>query len=811
MTMKTIWAVLLSMVGTIVSAQTSDTLYLTFTNGNIAAFPMANVTKIDSCNQLSIDVQVGNRSTSFVYPLPTIKKMSYSYPTDTLPHFRTYKFNNKYNDQVFSDVDATISGTQITAVVPCIGHWLTPSFSLSDSLSTVKVNNVLQKSHVNKLNFRDTVSYTLSSGKFLIFNSDSFRLLPYERNYQVAITFPTDTATQIPRIDINTKTGEYVVNKNVYLDATFSIKGNGVFPDMDTTTVQIKGRGNSSWHNTSDGRAKNPFRLKFATKEKPFGLPEGKSWVLLANNQTGSELTNAIGMRVANLMQTAYPNHIVPVDLYFNGVYFGSYNFTEQIGFADNSIDIKGKSSAALLELDEYYDETHKFKTSKYNVPVNIKEPDLDANDTAIKLTQNDIETDFNKFTNRLYSGDSINDLVDVDYAARFMMVNEYILNMELYHPKSCKVYKESYQNESKYIFGPAWDFDWSFDYEQNRSYFNNDATYDYWNSSYMKNGFFYALRNAEPAVDKACYKVWKEFMQNNNLDDLIDYIQDYYNYVKTSLPGSSSSIWLATDNTDYAAQVPTSQQWLRTRANSVYASLTAYPEDTIHGVPADSVESCGEYLWQGQELAQSGDYTDTLLSVAGGDSIIHLHLTVNQPADTAFSDTAYTRYEWNCETYTASGDYEQTFLLANGCDSVVTLHLTLIPIYQLSLASDTVKGNAILLARNHNEVSIQATANKGYHFSCWSDGDTTAQRTLQLTSDTVLVAQFTNNTGIEYITASPTGNKLYNLGERPVSIYSASGILMLKSSASTLTLDSLPKGIYVAVCEGQTFKFIVQ
>ena len=205
----------------------------------------------------------------------------------------------------------------------------------------------------------------------------AYEMVPFGRNYRVHVDWLTDKATQVPRIDINIENGEMVSSKDYYLNADITIDGAGVFPSMGHTAVQIKGRGNSSWNGWWP-YDKNPYRLKFSEKIKPFGLTKGKNWVLLANKQTGSMTSNAIGMKAACLVGTAGANHMVPVELYINGEYRGSYNFTEKVGLANNSIDLADESAATLLELDTYYDEAYKFRSQPYNLPVNIKEPEFD-------------------------------------------------------------------------------------------------------------------------------------------------------------------------------------------------------------------------------------------------------------------------------------------------------------------------------------------------------------------------------------------------------------------------------------------------
>ncbi|MBQ3735201.1 MAG: right-handed parallel beta-helix repeat-containing protein, partial [Bacteroidales bacterium] len=161
---------------------------------------------------------------------------------------------------------------------------------------------------------------------------------------------------------------------------------------------------------------------------------------------------------------------------------------------------------------------------------------------------------------------------------------------------------------------------------------------------------------------------------------------------------------------------------------------LGCYESDYGGGEPCSNVvyefshTACNSYEWNGQTYAQSGEYVQTFALENGCDSVVTLHLSVNQPttdtdmqtacgsftwidgitytesnstatytltnavgcdsvvtlnltifpADSAdFAETVCGSYEWNGETFTTSGDYTRTFTNANGCDSIVTLHLT--------------------------------------------------------------------------------------------------------------------------------------
>ncbi len=88
---------------------------------------------------------------------------------------------------------------------------------------------------------------------------------------------------------------------------------------------------------------------------------------------------------------------------------------------------------------------------------------------------------------------------------------------------------------------------------------------------------------------------------------------------------------------------------------------------------------ACETFDWyEHTGITASGNYTHIFENgnADGCDSVVTLHLTINQPVTNAISATACQSYTWNEQTYNASGEYTQTFTAANGCDSVVTLNL---------------------------------------------------------------------------------------------------------------------------------------
>ena len=105
------------------------------------------------------------------------------------------------------------------------------------------------------------------------------------------------------------------------------------------------------------------------------------------------------------------------------------------------------------------------------------------------------------------------------------------------------------------------------------------------------------------------------------------------------------------------------------------------FPKTTVEPIVVEYTETaCDSYTWNGNTYTESGYYTVTLQTIQGRDSIVTLHLTINQSATAEETVTTCGSYTWNGETYTQSGDYVFNTTTISGCDSVVTLHLTILP-----------------------------------------------------------------------------------------------------------------------------------
>lgn len=161
-----------------------------------------------------------------------------------------------------------------------------------------------------------------------------------------------------------------------------------------------------------------------------------------------------------------------------------------------------------------------------------------------------------------------------------------------------------------------------------------------------------------------------------------------------------------------------------------------------------------GEYVDFGaQRLETEGIYTHHLLSRYGGDSAVTLYLYVHPVCATPLKVTIKEgdTYVLGTETLTTSGIYSQTYTSQWGCDSIVTLTLSVVSDTQYTLTlqvNDETFGSTSGTGKyfENEYATVYAIANEGYEFVQWNDGNTDNPRTIQITEDTYLTAEFTQH-----------------------------------------------------------------
>lgn len=227
--------------------------------------------------------------------------------------------------------------------------------------------------------------------------------------------------------------------------------------------------------NVSQLMPKKPFAVKLDSKSGVLGMPPHKRWVLLANWVDRTLMRNAIANETAKYFKTQFPNDGLLwnpsgqfVELVYNGVHVGNYYLCEQIKIDENRLDINepyelpkpGKPDkynglpetyGYLLECEDGYDETWKFTTKNY-IPFLFKD---DGNDDMVNYAK----TLVCGVEDKLYAGNysEAYKTLDLTSMVDYLLIQEIMMNGELWHPKSSYMYI----NDGMLYAGPIWDFDW--------------------------------------------------------------------------------------------------------------------------------------------------------------------------------------------------------------------------------------------------------------------------------------------------------------------------------------------------------------
>ena len=461
--------------------------------------------------------------------------------TGVLSAFRFLKKNNAF---LTADVSSSIGEESIIPLVTFSQSELIPTFTTN--AVKVLVGEVEQKSGMTKNDFSSPVVY-----QFIMRNGETFQ-------YTVKAEF---LLSAIPELTITTTDPSIaeIPSKDYYLEGTLAVNGRGGYEDY-TGKTEVKGRGNSTW-----GYPKKPYRLKLNKKAEICGLGKAKNYVLLANHLDPTLMLNSVAFKIGRLLELPFTNHAIPVDVVLNGIYKGSYLLTEQIEVKENRVDLD-ENNSVMWELDSYWDDEPKFKSTAFNLPVMVKDPDLTTEQFEYW------KKDFNAFTTQFakepLEGNSYVDMIDIESDAKFLITFNLVHNMEINHPKSVFLHKEG---NGKYVMGPIWDFDWAYDYEGTSNHFGRYNT-PLFSSSMNGVGTAFFQRFLQDSRVKAIYKrTWQDF-KNNKLDALLQYVDDYAVMLKPSVE-RNSELWENTRSFD--TKVKELKTWLRNRADYIDSEVS--------------------------------------------------------------------------------------------------------------------------------------------------------------------------------------------------------------------------------------------
>ncbi|MBE6768006.1 MAG: hypothetical protein E7549_03745 [Ruminococcaceae bacterium] len=316
------------------------------------------------------------------------------------------------------------------------------------------------------------------------------------------VTLQVETLdTGLPSVAMNIENFEEVVEKEVYLNSTFYIGGGEMEAPMFLSS-RTKGRGNSTW-----GHPKKSYTVKLNTKAEFLGMSESKDWALVANYEDKSLLRNLAAQYLAEGTEQAWVPKRRPVDLWYNGRYWGTYDLAEKIEIEGDRVDIteyeQGMTmgqSGYLLEFDGHVAEVSDERRAGWIRPLGdgydvfydpvsdelfmqvpyshkwltLKDPDYeDLQDHTLHILY--IYQQVKKAVEALQSGDyeRIDEMLDVRSFCQWYLVEEFMNNTDSAFHSSCYMTLDA---GGKFTMGPIWDFDRS---SENCHYWNGEEAID--------------------------------------------------------------------------------------------------------------------------------------------------------------------------------------------------------------------------------------------------------------------------------------------------------------------------------------------
>jgi len=359
---------------------------------------------------------------------------------------------------------------------------------------------------------------------------------PFEQSFKLAHV--------VPRINIQTHLDEQLLShdrvksKDSYVRAIMSIDGREEYAGLDLTRIKIRSRGYSTF-----AQPKKSYKIKLPAKQSLFNLPAGKNWMLLANFQDGPLMSNMLAMKVGHILKLPFTAVLIPVEVTLNNQYLGVYWLTPHKEVAPGRIDL-GKEGL-LLELTQSkkgssdpYEKSHYLFTSEgFKLPVLVHYPRLHKTaekslDTAsAKLKQ--INDEFNALERELLAPDfpkKYGKQLDKNSLARLLIVYQLTYNQSLSQLESIYLHKTA---NSKYSFGPIWDFDSAYGGSATQEYFSQNINADLLGNEQPGTQFFQHFLN-DPELHSIFTKEWEQF-KKNGLIELKSFMSDYVSLLDSS------------------------------------------------------------------------------------------------------------------------------------------------------------------------------------------------------------------------------------------------------------------------------------
>lgn len=322
--------------------------------------------------------------------------------------------------------------------------------------------------------------------------------------------------------------------------------------DSGVLTMQIRGRGNTSWN--AEGGIKRSFRIKLMnasrTEKEPhkvFGMKKDSDWYILSDVQDPTLLRNALALRLARMVSMPWTPKYRCAEVYFNGSYGGCYLLVEaKEADRDSKVPITvvgpGETDGGyLLEIDNKGDYDRYFRTEVFQKKIKFKEPDFgdknNPDNSADAQAQMAYITDYVNSVERLLSGKNFDpetgyrSMIEVGTFIGNYIVHEVTKNMDGGMRLSTYFAKDS---DTKLFMPNVWDFDLTLgNYNENPSRSFNLSDGD------SPQGWFIRLRGGsfESSYGSDPYGGRPSYYQYLFEDPLfVQDLKDYWNRVKPRL-----------------------------------------------------------------------------------------------------------------------------------------------------------------------------------------------------------------------------------------------------------------------------------
>lgn len=259
-------------------------------------------------------------------------------------------------------------------------------------------------------------------------------------------------------------------NKSNSASATASLV-NGDGSTDNTSVKKIKGRGNTTWK-----KNKKPFNITYSDKVSIAGMEKGKKFSLLANYQDGSLVRNRLLYDLSDQVGMPYASDSRFVDLYMNGIYYGSYQLAQKIevGSSDliNDIDDEAYLNADgtvstdfpfLMEIDPSASSDDYTVTTDNKTSITIKAPEIQRGATGYDEVKAYVKAKFTELYRAISTTSTMAELeavMDVDSFAKLYLINELGKNWDSGVSSVYLTYKQDSTGKWKFYASPVWDYD---------------------------------------------------------------------------------------------------------------------------------------------------------------------------------------------------------------------------------------------------------------------------------------------------------------------------------------------------------------